>query len=146
MYYVFTYHIPNSSFTQLKFNDSTRSVYDFSYSSINNRIVHFGSISSQISFVVDTHFDSILDIEDINEDTTTIFNIANLSNYQLSSVTNNSPANGSDFVSDGSSLVSVSKTMNITMDQYSDLVFFLDTPTNSEFYSLVENWNTTLSI
>ena len=54
--------------------------------------------------------------------------------------------NGSDSVSDGSSLVLVSRTMNITMDQYSDLAFFLDTPTNSEFYSLIENWNATLSI
>ena len=45
VYYIFSYHISNSSFTQLKFSDATRVAYDFSYSLVDNRIVYFGSIN-----------------------------------------------------------------------------------------------------
>ena len=36
--------------------------------------------------------------------------------------------------------------MSINVDQYVDLVFFLNTPTDSRYFSLIENWNVALPI
>ena len=102
--------------------------------------------TNQTVFAINAYFDSILQVDDISKDTNQIFNVASLQDYQLSTVTGGNLIHDTNTVSDGDFLQSVTRTINITLDQYSDLAFFLDTPTNSEFYSLVENWNTTLSI
>ena len=40
----------------------------------------------------------------------------------------------------------VTRTINITKDEYTDIVYFFDTPTDSGYFSLIENWNLTLAI
>ena len=90
-------------------------------------------------------FDSLLDFEDISEDTTQIVYAGNISHYVLTS-TSVSLSTSFRSVSTPGSVSLVTRTMNITKDQYTDVVYFFDTPTDSGYFSLIENWNQTLSI
>ena len=144
--YLYVYHISNSSFTQYKFTNTTITIRNVFYSSISSRLVFYGEISDQNIYVAQTLFDSILDFDDINEETTQVFNAENVSTLNYYIYTNRSPTNNTLVVNEGSSLTTVNRSMNSNLDQYSDVVYYLNTPSSPESYSLAEGWSQTLSI
>ena len=145
--YIIMYHVNNASFTNYKFVNATIHIWGISYDSKNSRLVLFGSINNQYVYGVHTLVDSISEYNRANEETTQIFIEQNSTNFQLASVSTGLSTNGYTPISDYSTLPSpVTRTMNIDIDQYSDLVYYLETPTNSEYFSLMEGWNQTLPI
>ena len=144
--YIFIYHISNASFTQYRFTDNDIDIFGISRSPISGRLVFYGDFDDTSTYVVHTSLDAILDFNGITEDTTQIFNSENNSNYLLTTVSISDPAPTNLTVDNGSTLSSTTRTRNVAVDDSSDLVYYVETPTNSEYSSLVEGWNQTLSI
>ena len=144
--YIYVYHISNASFTQYKFVDTAIIIKNVFYSSISSRLVFFGDINNQNIYVAQTLFDSILDFDDISEETTQVFNVENASILNFDIQTGTFPLNNNFTVNDGSSLNSVSLSIDFNLNQYLDVVYYLNTPTTLKSYSLSEGWNQTLSI
>ena len=141
------YHLSNSSFTTYRLHDSTVTIRDISYSSISNRLILFGDINEDYVYVVYTLYDSILDFDGIQQETSDIFIEASLSSYQFDSISLTNPAGAIFTVDDnGSPLTTSDRNMSINIDQYRDVVYSFDTPTDSKYFTLVEGWNETLPI
>ena len=144
--YIFIYHFSNASFTQYKYSDANLQISSFAYSSGSSRIVFYGGKNDYYLYSAHTISESILDLDGISEDTTQILSEANASDYQLTSnsynVTNN---DGRQFFSH-SSISIVSRKRTIDVDTYRDLVYYVDAPTDSDYFSLMEGWTQTLSI
>ena len=143
--YIFAYHISNDSFTQFKFTDTTITISGISYSSVSRRLIFYGDVSDTNIYAFQTLFDSLLDFENISEHTAQIVNSGVISNYVLTSTTV-SFNSASRSTGTGVSLSLVARTMNTNLDQYTDVVYHFDTPSDSGYFSLIENWNRTLSI
>ena len=143
--YIFAYHISNNSFTQFRFIDTAITITDISYSSISSKFIFYGDVSDTNVYAAQTLFDSLFDFEDIVEDTSQVISSGDLSQYVLSS-TSASFSSSSRTITTPSSLSLVTRTMDINVNQYTDVVYFFDTPTDSGYSSLIENWNQTLSI
>ena len=145
--YLFAYHLSNSSFIVYKLTDSTITIRDISYSSISNRRILFGDINGDNIYAAYTLFDLILDFNGIQQETTYNFGEANASSYPLDTTSVSNPATDTFIVDDnGGSLTTSDRNMSISLDQYTDVVYYFDTPTNSEYFTLVEGWNETLPI
>ena len=143
--YIFAYHISNDSFTQFKFIDTAITIYAISYSSISRRFIFYGDVDDQYLYAFQTLSDSLLDFEDISEDTAQIVNVGDLSKYVLASAPGSLSSSFIQvFTSDNVSLIT--RTMNVNLDEYTDVVYHFDTPTDSGYFSLIENWNQTLPI
>ena len=140
------YYINNSTFVEYKFTDSALLIRDILYSSTSKQLVFYGHSNTQSIYTIHTLLESILEFDEIEQETTPIFYEANISDYQLSSVVIGNPTLSSITINDGGSLTLVNRTMSLVVDQYSDLVYYLDTSTDSEYFSLMEGWNQTLSI
>ena len=147
--YIFAYQISNDSFTQYKFADSTLTIYDIAENSASGRFMFYGTVNHLSVYVFHALMDSILDFEDMSEDTSQIFSVGNVSDYQLSSTSYSNPSdptNQYNSVSNTLHSVEVSGTMSITTDEYRDLVYYFNDPTTSDNFSLIENWNETFPI
>ena len=144
--YLFLYHISNASFTEYKFTDTTKSIWDISYSSKSSRLVFFGDNNSQNVYAGYTLIESILDFDGIQLETTFTFSEENLSDYIISSFSA-SMSTGSATVDDnGNAMTLTSKTMNIGLNESNNVVYFFGTPTVSDYFTLVEGRNETLPI
>ena len=107
----------------------------------------FGDINEDYVYVVYTLYDSILDFDGIQQETSDIFIEASLSSYQFDSISLTNPAGAIFTVDDnGSPLTTSDRNMSINLDQYTDVVYYFDTPTSSEYFTLVEGWDETLPI
>ena len=98
-------------------------------------------------YTVLTIIDSILGFKGVDEETTQIFSEESNSTFQLASVSTGLASNGNIPIQYHLSLPSpVTRTMIIDTDEYLDLVYYLETPTDSQYFSLMEDWNKTLLI
>ena len=143
--YLVYYYISNASFSQYTFSNTGIVIWDISYTATSNRLVLYGTYGQYV-YVVQTLSESILDVDDISEEPAQIFNVANASSYQMSSVTLSAPPNISLTIDNWTNATLVNRTMVRSIYQYSDLVYFIDTPTDPEYFNLMENWNKSLSI
>ena len=66
-----------------------------------------------------------MDVDDISEETTQIFNSANTSNYQIASVSSSNILILPSTVDAWSPITLVTKTIVRDVDQYSDLAYFI---------------------
>ena len=148
VFHIIVYHLSNDSFTEYKFTSADFYISDISYFSSNSRLLLFGRYTFEFTYAVDTLVDTIVDIADVNIQTTGSFIQEDIAQYQLTTVPTSSPTRGSVNVSNFStSLTVTTKTINITTDEYSsDLVYDLSTPTSNDYHTLVEGWNKTLPI
>lgn len=136
----------NSSFVQYKFIDATIDIHNIVYSTNSNCLLLYGHVSIQHLYAVHTLVDSLSDFDGIDIDPVDVFSTVNLSDYPLATDSGSSPVTDSHTIDEGSSLSFTTRSQNIVIDQYSDLVYYLETPTDPEYFSLVENWNSTLTI
>ena len=144
--YIFAFNISNESFTQFKFINTAMHISKVTYLSKNSQFLFYGEYNDQYVYAVQTSIESILDFEDITEDITQIFYIGNISQNQLTPTSSSNLTTDNRVINEGTSVSLVARTITINVDQYTDVVYYFDTPTDSGYFSLIENWNQTLSI
>ena len=144
--YIFIYNIPNASFTQYKFSDAKIDIFGISHSFTSNRLVLYGDYDNEYAYAVHSLIDSLQDVNEISEELSQIFNTLNISDYQLLDAQISNPSYTYLAVDAYTTLSYATRTVDINIDVNSDLVYFLDTPTNNTLFSLVEGWEKNVSI
>ena len=111
----------------------------------SKHLVLLGDYYSSV-YAVNTLFDTILDCDEIVEETTQLFNPVNESDFQMTFITKSNPAQSPLILSDGIVPNLINLNFVIGLDKSEDLVYFVETPTDPDYFSLMEGWNKTLSI